>query len=347
MTYKVSKEILDAFPCYEAMDNAPEDLSLDDQMKMYYLLNLIREHDSKLKELWMANKMCGIAHSYAGHEAIAVGACMALAKDDYITSTHRGHGHVIAKGGDVRKTMAEIYGRVEGYNCGKGGSMHIADVEQGILGAAGIVGSAMALAVGAAYSSVVLNKKSVTVCFHGDGGTSQGVWHESINMAGCWKLPVIFLTENNYWAVGTEFTRVAAQPEVYKRAVAYDIPGILTDGFNPFAVYKAVKSAAERARAGQGPTLIEARLMRIVGHWVADDESYRDPKAMEVWWQLDPIARMKHYLIENNVPPKSLEEIELRAKNDISDAVEYAENQCNDPTPDTLFKDLYANDEII
>jgi pyruvate dehydrogenase E1 component alpha subunit len=348
MAYKVSNNILKKFPCYEPIENAPKNLSMNKQLRMYYLINLIREHDTKLKELWMADKIYGMAHSYVGHEAVAVGACMALRSDDYITSTHRGHGHVIAKGGDVKKTMAELYGRCEGYNCAKGGSMHIADVEQGILGATGIVGSAMALAVGAAYSSAVLKNRRVTICFHGDGGTNQGVWHESINMASAWKLPAVFLVENNNWAVGTEFSRVAGECNIYKRAGAYNIPGILTDGFNPFSVYKATKRAVERARSGNGPSLIEARLMRILGHFVADDERYRNPKAMEEWWQLDPIRRMRHYFLENKiVKEEKLDAIEAQAKQDIADAIDYAESECVDPSPDTLFKDLYANDELI
>ena len=157
----------------------------------------------------MDGKIYGLAHSYVGAEAIAVGACNALKPDDYITSTHRGHGHTIAKGADVRKMMAELFGKYEGYNHGKGGSMHIADVENGMLGATGIVGSGMPIALGSALSANVLGNKRVTICFHGDGGTNQGVWHESINMAAAWKLPVIFLIENNQLAIATELSSIS------------------------------------------------------------------------------------------------------------------------------------------
>jgi pyruvate dehydrogenase E1 component alpha subunit len=296
----------------------------------------------------MEKRIYGLAHAYVGAEAIAVGACEALNPDDWITSTHRGHGHVIAKGGDVNKMMAELHGRYEGYNHGKGGSMHIADVENGMLGATGIVGSGMPLAVGAAYASDLRGDGKVTICFHGDGGTNQGVWHESINIAAAWSLPVIFLTENNQMAIATRFDCVAGECNVHRRAAAYGIPGVLVDGFNPFAVYKAVKAAAERARNGAGPTLIEAKFMRLVGHFVADDQAYRDLKTVEPWWQLEPIKRMKSYFLDKKLTSaKRLNEIEKRAKSEIASAIEYAQIKCTEPPAETLYHDVYAHDEII
>ena len=180
------------FKCLAPL-KCPKDLLLDQQKEMYYKMNLIRQFETNIKELYEMNKIYGIAHAYIGAEAIAVGACTALKPYDLITSTHRGHGHAIAKGADVNKMMAELFGKYEGYNRGKGGSMHIADVEHGMLGATGIVGSAMPVAVGSAIASDLLENKKVTICFHGDGGTNQGVWHESINMAAVWNLPVVFL----------------------------------------------------------------------------------------------------------------------------------------------------------
>jgi len=224
---------------------APEGLSIDQIRDMFYKMHLIRNFDTKVRDLWMDNKIYGLAHSYVGAEAIAVGGCAALRPDDYITSTHRGHGHTIAKGADVKKMMAELFGKYEGYNRGKGGSMHIADVEHGMLGATGIVGSGMPIALGSAMAADLLGNGKVTICFHGDGGTNQGVWHETINMAAAWNLPVIFLTENNQMAIGTELCCVSRETDLYRRAAGYGIPGVLVDGFNVFDVYSAVKQAVE------------------------------------------------------------------------------------------------------
>lgn len=327
---------------------APPEVSLAQQLEMYYKMNLIRQFDTKVKELWMAGRIYGLAHSYVGAEAIAVGACNALRPDDYITSTHRGHGHTIAKGADVKKMMAELFGKYEGYNHGKGGSMHIADVEHGMLGATGIVGSGMPIALGAALSADLLGNGRVAICFHGDGGTNQGVWHESINMAAAWKLPVIFLIENNQFAIATELCCISKETDLYKRAIGYGIPGVLVDGFNVFEVYKAVKQAVDRARAGNGPTLIEARFLRLLGHFVADDQWYRDLDAVEPYWGYEPIKRMKEYFLEKElVTEGQLTEIENRAKKEIEDSVDYAANECTEPSIDTLYDDIYAHGEII
>lgn len=340
-------EIINEFKCLKELE-APEELGLEQQKDMYYRMNLIREFDTKVKDLWMSNKIYGLAHSYVGAEAIAVGACTALRPDDFITSTHRGHGHTIAKGADVNKMMAELFGKYEGYNRGKGGSMHIADVENGMLGATGIVGSGMPIAVGSAMSADLLGNGKVTICFHGDGGTNQGVWHESINMAAAWNLPVIFLIENNQMAIGTNICTVSKETELYKRAIGYGIPGVQVDGFNVFEVYKAVKEAVELARKGQGPTLIEARFLRLLGHFVADDQWYRDLTQIEPYWELCPIKRMREYFLENNIlPEEEIKEIEERAVKNIERAIEYAANECTEPSVDTLYEDIYAYGEVI
>jgi TPP-dependent pyruvate/acetoin dehydrogenase alpha subunit len=347
MPLRIPKKVIEQFPCYTPL-KAPKGLSVDQQLEMYYKINLIREFDTKVRDLWMENKIYGLAHAYVGEEAAAVGACMALRPDDCITSTHRGHGHAIAKGADVKKMMAELFGKYEGYNHGKGGSMHIADVEHGMLGATGIVGSGMPIAVGAALASDLLKNGKVALCFHGDGGTNQGVWHESINMAAAWKLPVIFLTENNQLAIATELKCVAGEPNIHLRATGYCIPGTLVDGFNPFAVYEAVKTAAARAKAGDGPTLIEARMIRLLGHFVADDQPYRNLKNVEPFWHLEPMRRMRAYLLDNKiVGTKKLKGIEDRAKQAIADAIHYASTECTEPSPDTLYNDLYAAGEVI
>lgn len=347
MSKKVDKETLDKCACQTPLI-APKGMKKETQLEMFYRINLIREFDTKVRDLWMANKIYGLAHSYVGAEAIAVGACTALKPDDVITSTHRGHGHTIAKGADVNKMMAELFGKYEGYNHGKGGSMHIADVENGMLGATGIVGSGMPIALGSGYAADLLGTGKVTICFHGDGGTNQGVWHETINMAAAWNLPVVFLIENNQMAIATELCCISRETELYKRADGYGIPGVLVDGFNPFDVYEAVLEAVKRARSGKGPSLIEARFLRLLGHFVADDQWYRDLDEVEPYWELDPVIRMKEYLINDKVAEeKKVIEIMEKAKKDITEAIRYAEEDCTEPPFDTLYNDIYANGEII
>lgn len=343
----IPRQELKEFTCFTEL-KAPAGMSVETQKKMYYKMNIIREFDTKVKDLWMKNKIYGLAHSYVAAEAIAVGACTAINRDDYITSTHRGHGHTIAKGADIKAMMAELFGKYEGLNRGKGGSMHIADINIGMLGATGIVGSGMPIALGAAMSADLLGNGKVAICFHGDGGTNQGVWHESINMAAAWKLPVIFLIENNQMAIGTELKCVSHETDLYKRAVGYGIPGVLVDGFNVFEVYKEVKKAVDRARKGQGPTLIEARFLRLLGHFVADDQWYRDLSKVDLYWELCPIKRMREYFLKNNVLSEDeVTEIEKRAVEEVTDAIYYAENECTEPSVDTLYEDIYANGEVI
>lgn len=327
---------------------APEGVDLDEQKRMFRQMCLIREFDTQVKTLWMKNEIYGLAHSYVAAEAIAVGACEALREGDFITSTHRGHGHCIAKGADVKAMMAELHGKYEGLNRGKGGSMHIADVDKGMLGATGIVGSGMPIALGSALSSKVLGKDNVTVCFHGDGGTNQGVWHESINMAAAWNLPAIFLIENNQHAIATKIDTVTKETNLYKRAIGYGIEGVQVDGFNVFEVYKAVKKAAEKARNGGGPTLIEARFMRILGHFVADDQWYRDLDEANLFWEVCPIKRMKEYFLDNKLlTEEEVEAIRQSAVDQVAEAVSYAQNECTEPPLSTLYNDIYANGEII
>jgi TPP-dependent pyruvate/acetoin dehydrogenase alpha subunit len=321
---------------------APADLSAERQLEMYRTMRLIREFDTSVKELWKKDFIYGLAHSYVAAEAIAVGACTALRPGDLITSTHRGHGHTIAKGGDVKRMMAELMGRAAGYCGGKGGSMHIAAVDEGMLGATGIVGSAMPIAVGAALTSKTLHRGNVAVCFHGDGATNQGVWHESINLAATWKLPVIFLCENNQWAISLPYEQAANNPEVADRARGYGIPGVTVDGFNPFAVYSAVEEAAARARAGAGPTLIEAKFYRYIGHFVADDERYRDTSCNEFWIEFDPLVRMADHLLETGIAsPVWIEDANAAARAAVDEAIEFAK-AAPEPAPETLYDGLYS-----
>ena len=336
-----------AIPCLTEL-NAPEGLSLEKQKEMFRTMCVIREFDTKVKTLWMENKIYGLAHSYVAAEAIAVGGCFAIEKTDYITSTHRGHGHTVAKGACTRGMMAELHGKFEGLNRGKGGSMHIADVDIGMLGATGIVGSGMPLALGSALSAKVLNNNRVTICFHGDGGTNQGVWHETLNMAAAWNLPAVFLIENNQYAIATQLDWITKETNLYKRAAGYGVEGVQVDGFNVFEVYKAVKAAVEKARNGGGPTVIEACFMRILGHFVADDQGYRNVEEAELFWEVCPIKRMKEYFLrENLLETSEIEELEQSALDEIADAIHYAQHECTEPPFDTLYDDIYANGEII
>jgi pyruvate dehydrogenase E1 component alpha subunit len=344
---QVSQKVLDALGSVKPMI-APAGLDDGQQADMLYKMCLIRAFDTKVRDLWMNNVIRGLAHSYVGAEAIAVGACAAIRRDDYITSTHRGHGHTIAKGADVRRMMAELLGKYEGLNHGKGGSMHIADTDIGMLGATGIVGSGMPLALGAAKSSALLKNGRVSVCFHGDGGTNQGVWHESLNMAASWNLPCIFITENNQMAIGTKLSSVSRETALYKRAAGYGVPGVLVDGFNVFDVYSAMTEAVARARRGEGPTLIEARFMRLLGHFVADDQWYRDMDEINEYWALDPIVRLKAFLVESGtMTHDEVEASQQAASAEVDAAIEYAVKDCTDPPLSTLFTDLYADGEMI
>ncbi len=240
--------------------------------------------------------------------------------------------------------MAELMGRAPGYNKGKGGSMHIAAVDMGMLGATGIVGRAMPIAVGAALTAKTLGRDYVTVCFHGDGATNQGVWHESINLAAAWKLPVIFLCENNQWAISMPYEQAVGNPSVADRAVGYGIPGVTVDGFNAIAVHDTVAEAAARARAGEGPTLIEARFYRYIGHFVADDEAYRDLECNAQWERFDPIDRLGGFMLESGVADQAwLDEADETALARVEDAVEFAK-AAPEPELDTLYDGLYSDE---
>lgn len=350
MTEKQYDQIRALIPCYTEMQKIPASLNVDDVIEMYNAICLIREFELQVRDLWRAGKIGGICHAYLYAEAIAVGACRALQEGDYISSTHRGHGHALARGASPARMLAELFGKAEGYNKGKGGSMHIADVHSGILGATGIVGSGIAPATGAGLSAKMQKNNKVSLCFFGDGATNQGPFFESLNMAAAWNLPVVYLCEYNQWAIGTNFEWVTREHDVYKRAAPFGVPGVQVDGFNVFAVYEAVRLAVERARAGQGPTLIEARYMRMLGHHVGDDQKYRDPADMEriqVLYEVEPMVRTRSFLQDIGICAERLDEIEERAKATINDAVIYASTQCHEPSIDQLYEDLYADGELI
>jgi len=258
----------------------------------YRRMRIIRRFEERVIDLVNANEIAGVTHEYIGEEAIAVGVCSALRESDVISSTHRGHGHIIAKGGDVRRMMAELFGRVTGYNRGKGGSMHIADLSLGIYGANGIVAAGVPIAAGAAWASVIRQNDGVAATFFGDGGANQGVVHETMNMAGIWKLPILFICENNQYAVTTPVQEATAGPGISTRAAAYGFPGVRVDGMRVDEVYESVSRAVARARAGEGPTLIECVAYRFQGHFTAERAlslTYRTPAEIDTWRAKDPL----------------------------------------------------------
>lgn len=262
-------------------------------IEVYRKMRLIRRFEERVIELVNANEIAGVTHEYIGEEAIAVGVCSALEPADVITSTHRGHGHIIAKGGDVKRMMAELLGRSTGYNRGKGGSMHIADLALGIYGANGIVAAGVPIAAGAAWASKLNKTGKVAVSFFGDGAANQGVLHETMNLASIWKLPMVFVCENNQYAVSTPASYSTAGPGIAHRAEAYGFPGVLVDGMDVEAVMDASRKAVTSARRGEGPTLLECKAYRFHGHFTAEKAlalSYREQGEIDQWRLLDPLV---------------------------------------------------------
>ncbi|MDH5441859.1 MAG: thiamine pyrophosphate-dependent dehydrogenase E1 component subunit alpha, partial [Candidatus Bathyarchaeota archaeon] len=243
----------------------------------------IRRFEEKVWDLFGRNLIPGTLHLYIGEEATAVGVCVNLRVDDYITSTHRGHGHCIAKEARLEPMMAELLGKKTGYCKGKGGSMHVADASVGILGATAVVGSGIPIAVGAGLSCKMRKTDQVVACFFGDGASNNGTFHESLNMAAIWKLPIVFVCENNLYAMGTRISNVTAIDNIAQRAIAYGMPGVTVDGNDAVAVFQAARGAVERARKGEGPTLLECQTYRHKGHSRFDPATYRPQEEVEEW----------------------------------------------------------------
>jgi pyruvate dehydrogenase E1 component alpha subunit len=284
----------------------------------------------------------GTTHLYIGEEATAVGAVAALDPDDLITSTHRGHGHTIAKGVDVKAMMAELFGRQGGSCKGKGGSMHIADLTKGHLGANGVVGGGLPIAAGAALSIRYLNQDRVVVCFFGDGAMNEGTFHESVNLASVWKLPAIFVCENNQYGMSMSVRRSTGVENLADRARAYGIPGVRVDGNDAVAVYEAVRDARVHARS-TGPALVVAETYRYQGHSKSDANKYRTKEEIAQWRQLDPIPRFRRRLLEAGAfGAEELDQVEAAARESIEEAVRYAEAS-PEPTLDDLLTDVYAD----
>jgi len=303
------------------------DLTKEQKAGMLKTLITIRRFEEKAIQLYETAKIWGYLHPYIGEEAIAVGACAAIKKEDWIISTHRGHGHSIAKGADLKRMMAELLGKVTGYCKGRGGSMHIADTELGMLGANGIVGGGIPISVGAGFSCKMEGKGRIAICFFGDGASNNGVFHESLNMAAIFKLPVIYICENNMYAISMSSCESVACKDIADRAAAYDIPGVIVDGSDPEAVYEAVTRAVELARKGKGPSLIEAKTYRFGGHHPNDPAEYRDKEEVEYYkTEKDPVKNYKSKLIgEKILTEEDIEKMEQEILKMIEDSVKYAE----------------------
>src|SRR2546421_4767947 len=287
------------------MTEQPPELSHDQLRTMLSTMYRIRAFEEKVDELFMSGQMHGTTHLSIGQEGAAVGAMRALRDDDCITSTHRGHGHFIAKGADISLMMAELLGKETGYCRGRGGSMHIADVQMGHLGANGIVGGGMPIATGVGLSMKLQGIDRICLCIFGDGAANEGSFHEAINMAAVWDLPVVFLCENNQYGMSMSTQRAMRNETVAQRAAAYGIPGELVDGNDVLAVYTTVSNAVQRARSGQGPSLLEARTYRIKGHAKSDANLYRTRDEIRQWQQRDPIQLFAKLLIARGMLSQS------------------------------------------
>ena len=320
--------------------------SIENQLVNFYeTMYRMRRFEEEIFEFYKKGMMAGLAHLYMGEEAVATGVCGALNEDDYLGSTHRGHGHLVARGADIKKMMAEILGKETGYSKGKGGSMHIMALDKGILGANGIVGAGIPIATGAAYSAKYRGTNQVAVSFFGDGASNEGTFHESLNMASAWKLPVIYVIENNLYGISVDTRDVTNVTDLADRAKGYGIPGVVVDGMNVVAVYEVAKEAVARARIGEGPTLIECKTYRWQGHHVGDPANYRsrrNPNEKSEWMKRDPVNSLKEKMIKDEVAVEAeIVKIENKVEKEIQEAVKFA---AESPYPDVseAFTDIFA-----
>jgi pyruvate dehydrogenase E1 component alpha subunit len=322
---------------------APGALDAQQQLLAYRRMLTIRRFEERALDLYRAGEMRGSTHPYIGMEAVAVGVCLALEPDDYISSTHRGHGHTIAKGGDIRKMMAELLGRATGYSGGKGGSMHIADLDRRMLGANGIVGGGMGLATGAALTAKLQGTGAVAVCFFGDGALNQGILHEVSNLAAIWSLPVVFVCENNHYAMSASAEWTVAGGNPAARAAGYGIPGVSVDGMDVRAVHAAALDLVARARRGDGPSYLVADTYRFLGHHAGDPLNYRDKAEVDRWRQSDPIDRLARQLIVDGLMTgAALDALDDEIRAAIEEAVAFAKASPH-PSVDQLMTDIYAD----
>jgi len=320
-------------------ENLPE---RDKMVQMYRKMLEIRHFEEKVYYLFVQGILPGTVHLYTGQEAVAVGVCSNLRKDDFVTSTHRPHGHFIAKGGTLRQLMAELYAKKTGCSKGKGGSMHLCDFEVGMPPSIAIVAAAVPVASGMGLAFKMKRTDQVVACFFGDGASNEGAWHEGLNVAAIWKLPVIFVCENNVYAASTRTSTMMLVKNVADRASAYGIPGMVIDGNDVLAVYNTLHDAVTRARAGLGPTLVECLTYRHSGHSRGDPAPYRPKHEVDEWLKKDPITRFRKKLVELHILTESeVEEVEKRVLSEVDEAVSFAERSPS-PNPEEALQDVFA-----
>jgi pyruvate dehydrogenase E1 component alpha subunit len=318
-------------------------LDADSLLNLLYQMILIRRFEEKSAESYSLGKIGGFCHLYIGQEAVAVGALSALRPDDYVLTSYRDHGHALAKGMSPDEVMAELYGKAGGCSAGKGGSMHMFDAGLNFLGGHGIVGGQIPLATGVAFASKYKGTDQVTLCFFGEAAVNQGAFHESLNMAQLWKLPCIYICENNQYGMGTSLERAMSQQDVSKKACAYEMASEFVDGMDVLAVREAVARAVERGRKEYQPTLIEVRTYRFMGHSMSDPGNYRTRAEIEKHQERDPVKLFTQSLREKGIlDDAKLKEIENRVKGEVEHAVKFAD-ESPEPSPDQLYTDVYAN----
>jgi len=294
--------------------------------RVLYLLTLIRVFEERVLKLVSDGSIRGTTHPYVGQEAVAVGTCLALRADDWVISTHRGHGHLLAKGGDPNRLMAELFGKATGYGGGKGGTQHMADYAVGHLGSNGVTGGGIPIGTGAALSAQMRGSGQVVAVFFGDGAANQGTFHESLNLAAVWRLPAVYVCENNLYAMSTPHREVCAVEHVADRAAAYGMPGAQVDGMDVLAVAAAARAAVERARGGRGPSLIECKTYRFLGHSKSDQRVYRSREEEALWRERDPLARFRTLMLEHSLASSAdVESIAADAVAAVDAAVDFAQ----------------------
>ena len=319
--------------------------STDRLLYMYRMMQLARRFEEKASLLFVNSEVPGTVHLYTGQEAVAVGVCSALRADDWITSTHRPHGHAVAKGIPVRELMAELFARTTGCCRGYGGSMHMGDINYGMLPAIAIVGGNIPVAAGLALACKRLHNDRVVACFFGDGASNEGAFHEGVNMAAIWNLPVVYVCENNLYGASTHVSRVMNVDHISDRAAAYGIPGVTVDGMDVIAVHDAVADAVDQARSGGGPTLVECETYRFVGHSRTDPMLYRPKEEMAEWKSRDPIPRLKNQLLEAGVASNDeIAAIEMDVERELEEAIEFARNSPH-PAPEDCLKHVFVGEE--
>jgi len=313
-------------------------------LDLYRRMVLIRRFEEKTAEMYSRGKITGFCHLYAGEEAVAVGAIAALNSKDYVVSTYREHGHCLAKGASPRAVMAELFGKATGLSRGHGGSMHLFDPNLRFMGGYAIVGGGLPIATGLGLSVKYREEPDVVCCFFGDGALPQGAFHESLNLASLWKLPVVFVCENNFYGMGTMVQNAICQEELYRFAEPYKMPGVRVDGMNVLDVYAAATEAAARAREGDGPSLIEAVTYRFRGHSMSDPAEYRSRREERIWQERDPIKNLRRrMLLDQRVSEAKLDEAEREVVAIIEDAVKFAE-ESPEPGLETLGKYVYVEE---